>query len=163
MERYVHSLLGCATEPEDLPIVSMVFAIGLVPYTDTGAGSTFCWSDHRSKLYRQTHNMGFVRLEYVAPRILLQHRSFVCLCLLPTLTEFPDIVAASASSVAVQEAVINTTHAFLTNGLNNIPFGTRYNVEGPDVGKWTGNKARSTVGSDFALLALSQGTWGIHH
>lgn len=93
-------------------------------------------------------------------------------------TVLPDIVAAGASSVAVQEAVINTTHAFLTDGLNDIPFGTaplradvpgdmltriagtKYYVEGADVGEWIANKARSTVGSDFALLALDQGTWG---
>ncbi len=48
----------------------------------------------------------------------------------------------------------------MTNGLNNVPFGTKYNVEGPAVGVWLGNKARSTVGSHFALLALDQGTWG---
>ena len=71
-----------------------------------------------------------------------------------------DIVAAGASSVAVQEAVINTTHTFLTNGLNTIPFGTKYYVEGPSAGEWIANKARSTVGSDFALLALKEGTWG---
>lgn len=71
-----------------------------------------------------------------------------------------DIVAAGASSNAVQEAIVNTTHTFLTNGLNTVPFGTKYNVEGPQVGVWLGNKARSTVGSHFALLALQQGTWG---
>ncbi|KAF2771578.1 glutaminase A L-glutamine amidohydrolase [Teratosphaeria nubilosa] len=70
-----------------------------------------------------------------------------------------NIVAAGASSISVQEKVINTTHAFLTNGLNNIPFGTKYYVEGANVGKWIANKARSTVGSNFALLALDQGTW----
>jgi hypothetical protein len=72
----------------------------------------------------------------------------------------PDIVASGASSSAVQEAVVNTTHAFMTNGLNTIPFGTKYNVEGPAIGVWLANKARSTVGSHFALLALQQGTWG---
>lgn len=71
-----------------------------------------------------------------------------------------DIVAAGASSAAVQEAVVNTTHAFLTNGLNSVPFGTKYNVEGANLGVWLGNKARSTVGSHFALLALKYGTWG---
>lgn len=76
------------------------------------------------------------------------------------LTSRADIVAAGASSEAVQAAVINTTHAFLTNGLNTIPFGTKYYVECADVGKWIGNKARSTVGSDFALLALKYGTFG---
>ncbi|RMY80539.1 hypothetical protein D0862_12693 [Hortaea werneckii] len=70
-----------------------------------------------------------------------------------------NIVAASASSTAVQAAVINTTHAFLTNGLNDIPFGTRYEVEGKRAGKWISNRARSTVGSNFALVALKEGTW----
>jgi len=46
----------------------------------------------------------------------------------------------------------------LTNGKNTIPFGTKYYVEGPNAGEWIGNKARSTVGSDFALLALKYGT-----
>ncbi|KAM0718295.1 hypothetical protein Q7P37_006627 [Cladosporium fusiforme] len=44
-----------------------------------------------------------------------------------------NIVAAGASSSSVQEAIINTTHAYLTNGLHNVPFGTKYNVEGPEV------------------------------
>lgn len=76
------------------------------------------------------------------------------------LTCIADIVAAGASSSAVQEAIINTTHAYLTNGLHSVPFGTKYNVEGPEVGKWIGNRARSTVGSNFALLALKDGYWG---
>ena len=71
-----------------------------------------------------------------------------------------DIVAAGASSPTVQQAIINTTQAYLTNGLNSVPFGTKYNVEGPEVGKWIGNRARSTVGSNFALLALKDGYWG---
>ena len=76
------------------------------------------------------------------------------------LTLETDIVAAGASSPAVQETVIGTTHAFLTNGLHSVPFGTKYNVEGPEIGKWIGNRARSTVGSNFALLALKDGYWG---
>ena len=71
-----------------------------------------------------------------------------------------NIVASAASTTAVQNAVVNTTHAFMTNGLNTIPFGTKYYVEGSNVGEWIGNKARSTVGSDFAILAVQQGTWG---
>ncbi|RMY20308.1 hypothetical protein D0867_04083 [Hortaea werneckii] len=70
-----------------------------------------------------------------------------------------NIVAASASSTAVQAAVINNTHAFLTNGMNDIPFGTKYEVEGKQAGKWISNRARSTVGSNFALVALKEGTW----
>ena len=71
----------------------------------------------------------------------------------------PDIVAASVSSEAVQQAVIETTHAFLTNGKNSIPFGTKYAVTGPQIGQWLGNKNRASVGSHFALLALKQSTW----
>ena len=69
-----------------------------------------------------------------------------------------NIVAASVSSGAVQKAVIDTTHKFLTDGLNDIPFGTRYNVEGPEAGLWLSNENRA-VGGHFALLALEQGTW----
>ncbi|KAK5173833.1 uncharacterized protein LTR77_002514 [Saxophila tyrrhenica] len=70
-----------------------------------------------------------------------------------------NIVAASVSSEAVQEAVINTTHAFLTNGQNSIPFGTKYIVDGPREGLWVGNQNRASVGSHFALMALKEGTW----
>jgi len=70
-----------------------------------------------------------------------------------------DIVTAAASSNAVQSVVVNTTHAFLTNGMNTIPFGTKYFVQGPQAGQWIANKARSTLGSNFAILALDQGTW----
>ena len=71
-----------------------------------------------------------------------------------------DIVAAGASSTAVQAAIVNTTHAYLTDGLHSVPFGTKYNVEGPETGRWIGNRARSTVGSNFALLELKDGYWG---
>ena len=67
-----------------------------------------------------------------------------------------NIVAASVSSTVVQQTVINTTHAFLMNGQNSIPFGTKYLVEGPRKGQWIGNKNRASVGSHFALLALKQ-------
>ena len=70
-----------------------------------------------------------------------------------------DIVAAAASSLEIQESVINTTHTFLTNRINDVPFGTKYNVIGSEAGKWVGNEARSTVGSHLALLTLRQGTW----
>lgn len=70
-----------------------------------------------------------------------------------------DIVAAAVSSDDVQAAIIGTTHDFMTNGLNHIPFGTKYNVEGPNTGLWIGRQNRATVGSHFALLALQQGTW----
>lgn len=71
-----------------------------------------------------------------------------------------NFVAASVSSAQVQQQVVNSTWTFMTNGKNSIPFGTKYYVEGSSTGLWIANKARSTVGSHFAMLALQQGTWG---
>ena len=69
-----------------------------------------------------------------------------------------DIVYAAASSPELQQAVVKTSHAFLTNGKNDQPFGTKYPVTGPQAGKWMGpNKARPTVGSNFAILAMKEG------
>ncbi|CRG87869.1 Outer capsid protein VP4 [Talaromyces islandicus] len=71
-----------------------------------------------------------------------------------------NLLVAATSSADVQAVIVNTTHTFLTNGLNAIPFGTKYYVKGDEVGVWIGNKARPTVGTNFALLALDQGYWG---
>lgn len=71
-----------------------------------------------------------------------------------------DLLVAATSSADVQKLIVNTTHTFLTNGLNTIPFGTKYCVMGDEIGVWLGNKARSTVGTNFAMLALDQGYWG---
>ncbi|KAF7187912.1 Glutaminase A [Pseudocercospora fuligena] len=71
-----------------------------------------------------------------------------------------NFVAAAVSSAQVQQQVVNSTWTFMTNGKNSIPFGTKYYVEGSSTGLWVANKARSTVGSHFAMLALQQGTWG---
>ena len=71
-----------------------------------------------------------------------------------------DLLVAATVSADVQAEIVNTTHAFLTNGLNSIPFGTKYYVEGDQVGIWIGNEARSTVGLSFGLLALNHGYWG---
>lgn len=73
---------------------------------------------------------------------------------------FIDLLVAATVSADVQAEIVNTTHTFLTNGLNSIPFGTKYYVEGDQVGIWIGNEARSTVGLSFGLLALDQGYWG---
>ncbi|KAK4551522.1 hypothetical protein LTR86_011129 [Recurvomyces mirabilis] len=67
-----------------------------------------------------------------------------------------NFVAAAASSIEVRSAIVNSSHAFLSSGRHTEPFGTKYQIIGPDAGKWIGNKARSTVGSIFALLALDQ-------
>lgn len=71
-----------------------------------------------------------------------------------------DLLVAGCVSSEVQAEIINTTHTFLTNGLNSIPFGTKYYVEGDQVGVWIGNEARSTVGLSLGILALDQGYWG---
>lgn len=62
--------------------------------------------------------------------------------------------SAAISSPDVAKRIIDSTYRFLTQGNMNIPFGTKYTVEGSGAGTWVGNKARSTVGSNFALLAV---------
>ncbi|KAI0481069.1 hypothetical protein GGR56DRAFT_628769 [Xylariaceae sp. FL0804] len=64
-----------------------------------------------------------------------------------------NMVVAAVSSPHVREAIVSTSHAFLTNGQNSVPFGTRYYVEGPEVGDWVANKARP-IGGVFALLPI---------
>ncbi|EME77457.1 uncharacterized protein MYCFIDRAFT_46339 [Pseudocercospora fijiensis CIRAD86] len=71
-----------------------------------------------------------------------------------------NFVAAAVSSTDVQQQVVSSTWKFMTNGKNSIPFGTKHYVQGSNEGLWIGNKARSSVGSHFAILALQQGTWG---
>ena len=70
-----------------------------------------------------------------------------------------DVLAAAVSSEAVQKAVIDTTHTFMTNGKNTIPFGTKYIVNGSQEGVWIGNTNRASVGCHFGLMALQQGEW----
>lgn len=70
-----------------------------------------------------------------------------------------NFLVASVSSTELQKKVVQSTWKFLSNGLNSIPFGTKYYVEGAKTGQWIANKARSTVGAHFALVALQQGVW----
>ena len=70
-----------------------------------------------------------------------------------------NIEFAAVGSEELQEAIVNTTHSFLTNGKNSIPFGTKYYTSGSNAGVWIGNKARSSVGTHFAISALQQGLW----
>lgn len=70
-----------------------------------------------------------------------------------------NFLVASVSSKELQQKVVQSTWEFLSNGLNSIPFGTKYYVEGDQTGQWISNKARSTVGAHFALVALQQGVW----
>lgn len=80
-----------------------------------------------------------------------------------TITDWTFWTSAAVDNVEFQGVVVNATKAFLTNGRavgNNEPFGTKYEVIAPGTeGKWVGNRARSTVGANFALIALEQGVW----
>ena len=78
-----------------------------------------------------------------------------------SITDWTFWTSAAVDNEELQGAVVNATHAFLTNGMNTEPFGTKYVVEQPGtIGQWIGNRARSTVGANFALILLEQGTWG---
>ncbi|EME48454.1 hypothetical protein DOTSEDRAFT_118143 [Dothistroma septosporum NZE10] len=70
-----------------------------------------------------------------------------------------NIEFAAVGSEELQAAIVNTTYSFLTNGLNSIPFGTKYHTSGSNAGVWIANKARSSVGTHFAISALQQGLW----
>ena len=58
----------------------------------------------------------------------------------------------------IQTKAINMVHQFITNGLNNVPFPTKFNVQGSSIGIYIQNKARPTVGSIWAPMALN-GAW----
>ena len=65
--------------------------------------------------------------------------------------------AAATSSPAVQAGIVASEHAFLTNGLNSVPFPTKYYLTGTQAGEFIVNRARSTVGSNFAILTIKAG------
>ncbi|KJX96342.1 DUF1793-domain-containing protein [Zymoseptoria brevis] len=79
------------------------------------------------------------------------------------LTDWNIVYAAASGNEELKKKVVHSTWEFMTNGLNRIPFGTKYVVEeGAEkgqVGLWIGNKARSTVGAHFAILAVEMGVW----
>lgn len=66
---------------------------------------------------------------------------------------------AAIATEELQKSIVQTTHMFMTNGKNTIPFGTKYFVQGTEAGVWIGNKARGSVGTHFAIVALQQGVW----
>lgn len=77
-----------------------------------------------------------------------------------TITDWSFWTSAAADNVQLQSSVVNATKAFLVNGISSEPFGTKYEVETPGKeGKWIGNRARSTVGANFALIAREMGVW----
>lgn len=64
-----------------------------------------------------------------------------------------------ASSYGIGEKAVAAMHKFVTNGLNPVPMPTKFIVEGSSgIGTYVNNKARPTVGSVWALLALN-GNW----
>lgn len=62
------------------------------------------------------------------------------------------IFSAAYSSVKVRDWLIDSIHGILTGGYNTVPYPTKYNVVGSDLGKYIQNKARSTVGHNFILV-----------
>jgi hypothetical protein len=67
--------------------------------------------------------------------------------------------ATSQQNVAFQRKVIESTYDFLMNGMNRVPFGTLYTVDGADAGRFRLGKAKATVGGHFALMAIREGFW----
>ncbi|KAF3771350.1 hypothetical protein M406DRAFT_22508, partial [Cryphonectria parasitica EP155] len=60
-----------------------------------------------------------------------------------------------ASSYGVGESAVDAMFKFITNGLNPVPMPTKFVVSGSsDLGEYVNNKARSTVGSVWSLVAL---------
>ena len=79
------------------------------------------------------------------------------------MTDWTFWAAAASKNSTFNDLVITAVHDFISNGKNTEPFGTKYVVDSDDgrtIGQWLGNRARPTVGSNFALLAIEQGYWG---
>ena len=77
------------------------------------------------------------------------------------LTDY-NLMAAAYVESNVREKLIESTWSYLTSGRGSKPFMTKYIVEGhrPDRGVPKANTARSTVGSNFAVLTVnSTGRW----
>ncbi|KAH8900593.1 hypothetical protein GQ53DRAFT_632535 [Thozetella sp. PMI_491] len=61
-----------------------------------------------------------------------------------------------ASAQQIGSKSVAAMHKFITNGLNNVPFPTKFIVSGTSgIGTYVVNKARPTVGSVWAWLALN--------
>lgn len=64
-----------------------------------------------------------------------------------------------AASYGIGAKAVAAMHTFVTNGLNSVPMPTKFIVTGDsDIGTYVNNKARPTVGSVWALIALN-GSW----
>lgn len=60
--------------------------------------------------------------------------------------------AAAYSSDEEGDLFINAIHEVLTGGYNTVPYPTKYNVVGSDLGKYIEDRARPTVGHNFILV-----------
>lgn len=69
--------------------------------------------------------------------------------------------AAGPNHNAKRDMFIDDVHAFLTNGLNEVPFSDQWNVvAGEGNGQARGFRARPVVGGHFSVLAMQQGGAG---
>ncbi len=74
-----------------------------------------------------------------------------------TKSDWNMFLAAVASDDDVAGQYINDLHAYASNGLNTVPFGDRYWVEGNAAGHFFNIKNRPTVGGHFAPMAMLHG------
>lgn len=64
-------------------------------------------------------------------------------------------VGSIAGDHHVMDMFVDDVHAFLTNGLNDVPFSDRYYTDGDEAGVWSGNyQARPVVGGEWSAMAL---------
>ena len=66
-----------------------------------------------------------------------------------------DMWVAAICPGALQEKLFADEVGFLGNGKNTAPFPDRYYVSGAQAGEFVGGRARPTLGSTFALLAMN--------
>jgi len=65
--------------------------------------------------------------------------------------------SAAFSATTTRTMFISDIHAYISNGLNEVPFGDRFWAQGGDAGRAAqGVKDRPTVGGHFASLALDR-------
>ncbi|KAL8709692.1 MAG: hypothetical protein Q9220_005632 [cf. Caloplaca sp. 1 TL-2023] len=71
-------------------------------------------------------------------------------------TDWMNLAAAASPGAndATRQLLVNDVHAYVSNGLNQVPLSDEFTVRGEGVGKNLGFRARPTVGGHFATLAL---------
>ena len=58
------------------------------------------------------------------------------------------------SSNDTMTMIVEDVHDFLSNRLNHVPFSDKYDVQGNNIGKYDGFKARPVVGGHWSAMAL---------